>query len=317
MNIIKQTGTHGLDRGARTIKYIAVHYTAGVTSKRGAARANASWFSRPAAGGTSDFIVDDEEIVQYNPDPKNYSCWAVGGSKYRTKGGSLYKTATNHNCVNIEICSNNKTGKVTTAGDNNWYFTDAAVNNAVALCKYLMAQYNIPADRVIRHYDVNGKICPGVPGWTEDSGSVTEWQKFKAAISGGSSSSGASAAPAQKVVTANVSGGGTKSNEVIASEVIAGKWGTGADRRAKLTAAGYDYATIQNLVNQKLKGGSTKTSTTTTSTSKPSTPAEKSVDTIAREVIAGKWGNGNDRKNRLRAAGYDPAAIQRRVNQLI
>ena len=44
---------------------------------------------------------------------------------------------------------------------------------------------------------------------------------------------------------------------------------------------------------------------------------KKSVDTIAREVIAGKWGNGAERKKRLTAAGYDYNAVQKRVNQLI
>ena len=34
----------------------------------------------------------------------------------------------------------------------------------------------------------------------------------------------------------------------------------------------------------------------------------------AKEVIAGKWGNGDDRKNRLVAAGYDYNAVQRAVN---
>lgn len=43
-----------------------------------------------------------------------------------------------------------------------------------------------------------------------------------------------------------------KSNEEIAKEVIAGKWGNGSDRKTKLTAAGYDYATIQALVNKLL-----------------------------------------------------------------
>lgn len=41
----------------------------------------------------------------------------------------------------------------------------------------------------------------------------------------------------------------------IAKEVIDGKWGTGATRKRKLSEAGYDYATIQSLVNQMLKGG--------------------------------------------------------------
>ena len=44
-----------------------------------------------------------------------------------------------------------------------------------------------------------------------------------------------------------------KSNEEIAREVINGKWGTGIDRKERLTKAGYDYAVIQSLVNQMLK----------------------------------------------------------------
>lgn len=50
---------------------------------------------------------------------------------------------------------------------------------------------------------------------------------------------------------------------------------------------------------------------------KPSTPAKKSVETIAREVIAGQWGNGNDRMARLKQAGYDAQAVQNRVNALL
>ena len=49
--------------------------------------------------------------------------------------------------------------------------------------------------------------------------------------------------------------------------------------------------------------------------SKPApAPARKSEDTIAAEVIAGKWGNGQDRVNRLKKAGYNPATIQAKVN---
>ena len=40
----------------------------------------------------------------------------------------------------------------------------------------------------------------------------------------------------------------------------------------------------------------------------------KSVDAVADEVIAGKWGKGQDRRNRLSAAGYDPDAVQAKVN---
>ena len=43
----------------------------------------------------------------------------------------------------------------------------------------------------------------------------------------------------------------------------------------------------------------------------------KTVDQLAREVIAGKWGNGTERKQRLTAAGYDAAAVQKQVNILL
>ena len=47
------------------------------------------------------------------------------------------------------------------------------------------------------------------------------------------------------------------------------------------------------------------------------TAVKKSIDAVAKEVIAGKWGNGSDRKKRLKAAGYDYAAVQKRVNALL
>lgn len=40
-----------------------------------------------------------------------------------------------------------------------------------------------------------------------------------------------------------------KSNEEICKEVWEGKWGTGKDREKRLTEAGYDYATIQKMID--------------------------------------------------------------------
>ena len=45
--------------------------------------------------------------------------------------------------------------------------------------------------------------------------------------------------------------------------------------------------------------------------------AMKSIDEIAQEVIKGLWGNGEDRMNRLAAAGYDYNAVQAKVNELL
>lgn len=42
-----------------------------------------------------------------------------------------------------------------------------------------------------------------------------------------------------------------------------------------------------------------------------------SVDEIAKEVLAGKWGNGLERKQRLEAAGYSYSAVQARVEAML
>ena len=44
---------------------------------------------------------------------------------------------------------------------------------------------------------------------------------------------------------------------------------------------------------------------------------KKSVTDIAKEVIAGKWGDGNDRRQRLTKAGYNYKAVQDEVNRLV
>ena len=188
INIIKRTSAHNTSYyGSRPLKFLVVHYTAGVTSRSGSAANIASYFATTPVEASADFICDDANIVQYNPDIRNRYCWAVGGSKYpNTRGGSKYGICTNANSISIEICSCNKKGIVTAANDSNWYFTDAAVNKARELVKYLMATYNIPASNVIRHWDVTGKACPGVSGWIIDAGGDSKWKEFKASLTGSS-----------------------------------------------------------------------------------------------------------------------------------
>ena len=64
---------------------------------------------------------------------------------------------------------------------------------------------------------------------------------YKNFITTKSGTAAASSAPAKK------------SNTEIAREVIQGKWGNGATRKQRLTAAGYDYAAVQAEVNRLLK----------------------------------------------------------------
>lgn len=44
---------------------------------------------------------------------------------------------------------------------------------------------------------------------------------------------------------------------------------------------------------------------------------KKSIEEVAKEVIAGQWGNGAERKKRLEAAGYSYNAVQDEVNRIV
>lgn len=50
---------------------------------------------------------------------------------------------------------------------------------------------------------------------------------------------------------------------------------------------------------------------------KAAKPKKKTVEEIAKEVIDGKWGNGDERKKKLTEAGYNYATVQKKVNQLM
>ena len=106
---------------------------------------------------------------------------------------------------------------------------------------------------------------------------------------------------ASKVKTATTST--KKSVDAIAKEVLADKWGKGDSRKSRLKAAGYDYDKIQARVNKLVRASQLS--------------EDKIINAVAHEVIAGRWGNGQERIDRLKAAGYDPDKIQKRVNALL
>lgn len=148
----------------RTIKYLAIHYTAGGSSAPGRAKGmKSSWEKSHRA--SADFGVDDATMVQFNPDPKNYYCWAVGDKK---AVGVKCTDGRNSNTISIEICSNLKKGtSASKPNHSGWYYTEEALNNGIKLAKILIKKYNIPIERVVRHYDISGKLCPGIIGWND------------------------------------------------------------------------------------------------------------------------------------------------------
>lgn len=92
-----------------------------------------------------------------------------------------------------------------------------------------------------------------------------------------------------------------KTIDEIAQEVIKGVYSNGDARRNALKALGYDPDEVQNRVNEILKDN----------TPKPSL----SIAEVAKKVIAGEYGNGTDRRNKLASEGYDPDKVQAEVNR--
>ena len=70
-----------------------------------------------------------------------------------------------------------------------------------------------------------------------------------------------------------------------------------------MTEAGYNAERIQEKVNLVLQGSQINDT--------------KTMDALAYEVIQGDWGNGEERKERLEAAGYDYDAVQQKVNEIL
>lgn len=110
-----------------------------------------------------------------------------------------------------------------------------------------------------------------------------------------------------------------------------------ADKQAaKLKAAGFEtymvksggmykvqvgaYSKKENaeaMVKKLKAAGSDAFITTKKGEAVTASETKKTVQEIAKEVIAGKWGNGENRKKRLKAAGYDYDAVQEKVNAML
>lgn len=195
--IYKPLSVHITKCANRTPLFLAIHFTAGSNSAPGRAQSVYNTFVSRSA--SADFAVDDRDMVQFNPDILNNYCWAVGDAKNRySSGGSLYGKATNKNTISIEICSTcvpaTQTA-VSAANHSGWSFSEAALNNAVKLAKMIMKKYNIPIERVVRHYDISGKLCPGIIGWnnetiydingkaTKERSNSDKWLAFKKRLS--------------------------------------------------------------------------------------------------------------------------------------
>ena len=279
---------------------IVVHNTANDAS----AKNEVAYMIRNNNQTSFHYAVDDKEVVQGISENRNAWHSGDGNGKGNREG------------IAIEICYSKSGGSKFTKAEE----------NAVELIVDILKRYNWGIDKVTKHQDYNGKYCPHRTldlGWERFIGMIEnkltpktktvqelaqevlqgKWgdgAERKSKLTAAGHNYNAVQAEVNRLVKGKSSAPAKKSNEEIAREVIKGLWGSGSDRKNRLEAAGYNYDTIQGIVNKKI-----------------AKPKLKPIDAIAKEVIQGKWGNGAERTKKLTAAGYDAKAVQKRVNELV
>ncbi|WP_084178059.1 peptidoglycan recognition protein family protein [Clostridium sulfidigenes] len=138
-------------RSGQKIKYIVMHFTG---NKTDTALNNANYFGGGNRDASAHYFVDNDNIVQVVEETN--ASWHCGD------GNGKY-SITNQNSIGIEMCGTN--GEI--AKDTG--------SNTIDLVKQLMKKYDIPNDRVVRHYDASRKNCPSP--WSKNNWS--RWNDFK------------------------------------------------------------------------------------------------------------------------------------------
>ena len=121
-------------------EYIVIHYVGAVST----AENNAKYFEKEDRGASANYFVDENDIYRVVKDCDK--AWHVGGAK------QYYNDCRNSNSIGVEMCCY-MNGDILD-------IKEEVVNKTIELTKELMAKYNIPVERVVRHYDVTHKNCP-------------------------------------------------------------------------------------------------------------------------------------------------------------
>lgn len=205
MNINRTYVSNKNTYSGNTPQYIVIHNTDNFKAGANALAHAKAQSQGNLSGMSAHYYVDDGGTVCQAAE-HNRGCWHVG----KNYGGKMFGTVNNRNSIGIEMCV------------QSGYSYETAFQATVALTKQLMQQLNIPADRVVSHYDVCGKNCPSQIRARGD------WNRFKQAISGKNST------PIQKPADKNketVNGGaymftvrqiglGDTGNDVLLAEEI-------------------------------------------------------------------------------------------------
>lgn len=267
---------------ASRIKYIVIHFVGAL----GGAKENADYFASRYVGASAHYYVGFNGEIWRSVRDQDIA-WAVGGMAY------IHPYCRNSNSLSIELCVRKTNHSSLSSMDKDWYFENATVKSAIELTKYLMEKYNVPASNVIRHYDVNHKVCPSP--FVFNNTKYT-WDNFKAALT---SASGTVEEVKQetfkKTGTAYCTGQDVRVRQVANGPVI-GYLGKGDSVEVDgKTSNGWTHVKaacgIGWVSSQYIKTNSTAT-TDKTNTSTSTLYYVKSGDTLSK--IAAKYGTTVD-----------------------
>ena len=127
--------------GGNTVYYIIVHYTGCYAPAKNFCL---SQMNNDLGGSAHDFVDDNEWYCAID---HNNCAWAVGDDEGY---GRFPNGITNSNSLNIEMCCCNA----------NLDVSDTTAKNTAEIVAYYMKLYNVPIERVKRHYDASYKPCP-------------------------------------------------------------------------------------------------------------------------------------------------------------
>ena len=173
-NLMQRNHTY-LKRSLSGFKFIVIHYVGAL----GDAWENTEYYKNNSIDASADFWVGFNGDIWQGNDYQNYYSWAIGGGLQGSGPHPYYQVALNNNSVSIEMCVHKRNHNTMNATDRDWYFEDSTVESAAWLTAHLMKELDIDINHVIRHYDVNAKICPNP--FVYNNGKTT-WDGFKVLV---------------------------------------------------------------------------------------------------------------------------------------
>lgn len=192
------TGNRGRKGVKSDYKWIVVHYTGAVDRNRPenqqTAKNNCIYYRDSKVGASANYYVDSgDEVYMSVPWDSDRYAWHCGTGANNTKDKYLIEDGgvfcSNPTAIGVEICTCKMNTTTMNASDKDWYFNEKTISNAVELIKYLMKEFNIDINHIVRHYDVNTihKPCPtqfvgnDIKTYYHKTGEQN-WQEFKQRI---------------------------------------------------------------------------------------------------------------------------------------